>query len=96
MALRLSGALAMWGQQTPLCPSLAMASGLHRHRKHSWRCPLFQGACPLPQESNGQDTGSLELGIWASFLVATLVSVSWCVLCLPCGQCVRGGACSSG
>lgn len=93
VALRLSGALAMWGQQTPLCPSLPV---LHRHRKQSWWCPLFQGACPSPRGSNGQDTGSLELGIWAGFLVATLASVSWCVICLPCGQCVRGGTVAQG
>lgn len=77
VALRLSGALAMWGQQTPLCPSLPV---LHRHRKQSWWCPLFQGGCPSPRGSNGQDTGSLELGIWAGFLVATLASVLVCHL----------------
>lgn len=35
VALRLSGALAMWGQQTPLCLSPAMASVLHSPRKQS-------------------------------------------------------------
>lgn len=46
VALRLSGALAMWGQQTPLCPSLAMASVQAQEAVLWW--PLFQGACPSP------------------------------------------------
>lgn len=89
VALRLSGALAMWGQQTPLCPSLAMASVQAQEAALWW--PLFQGACPSPWGSTGQATGSLGEH-WASHQVPGVSRdpgpLSWpqCVVCLPRGQ----------
>lgn len=76
MALRLSGALAMWGQQTPLCLSLAIAS-VQQSQEVGLCCLLFQEACPSSWASTGQATVSLELGIQAGFLVTILASVSY-------------------
>lgn len=77
VALRLSGAPAMWGQQTPsaspwqsLQYCVATGDGL---------CVVFSSREPVLHHgvgSTGQTTGSLELGIRAGFLVTILASVS--------------------